>query len=604
MKSPRILFEIQDDLSTSAIAVGDVSGSGRPELCTGGRDGILRLYDANQQEVRLLAQLDLPGSILSLRIADANNDGQMEIVVGRSIAPGDTPGKTGTLQVYRYNPSGRLDLLAEHPIDRFVTSVYVTDVTGDGKNKIIAGGSDSTFRILNLTTDNQLEEIVAYKLDDMPITIGTCDVIGDEIEEIIIGNRDRTLRVFKLRDHSVEQIEVLQLPSPVISLAAGDLLGDRKMELGVVTHDGSIRIYRNEESKLELFTTLEHVKALSIRIAELNADHMDEIVVATSDYKIVFYSLYMAELQEMASVDIGRKILSIAVADAGGDDRREVLVGVSDEPLKVIEGLYQVIPKFEVDLEGSTGGQMTGLLTVMNITDQPIQGISGKLYWFPKDHMEVTPQQIRLDLDPKETKRVEVQLHPRAEGSVIIRPIVLMWTDLEGKVKQVTTPEVAILVKGGTATAAPASAPPVQLRESHSAKEIIFEEPGFASVTGTGFGPVTAAQKAEAEDEAPVVSEASLKAAESLLDKLFGEESPETPDKALLDDIRKMVTEPEAATGAEAVEERPVIPSGVESSIVSEIRSRTPKPPRPGTNPDAYSYLFKTMVIGEGAVGM
>jgi small GTP-binding protein len=36
---------------------------------------------------------------------------------------------------------------------------------------------------------------------------------------------------------------------------------------------------------------------------------------------------------------------------------------------------------------------------------------------------------------------------------------------------------------------------------------------------------------------------------------------------------------------------------------VSEIRARTPKPPKPSTSPESYSYLFKTMVIGEGAVG-
>ena len=50
MVSPKILLEIKDDVNTSAIAVGDVTGNGSPELCTGGRDGVLRLYDANQPE--------------------------------------------------------------------------------------------------------------------------------------------------------------------------------------------------------------------------------------------------------------------------------------------------------------------------------------------------------------------------------------------------------------------------------------------------------------------------------------------------------------------------------------------------------------------------
>jgi len=167
----------------------DISGNGNPELCTGGRDGVLRLYDANQPEAMFLAQRNLEGSILSIQIEDANNDGQMEIVVGRSISIGEVAGTAGTLQVFRYAPSGQIELLAEHPVDRFVTTVRVTDVTGDEKNEILAGGSDSTLRILKMGPENTLTEYIRHQLDDMPIAIGTCDVIGDEIEEIVIARQ-------------------------------------------------------------------------------------------------------------------------------------------------------------------------------------------------------------------------------------------------------------------------------------------------------------------------------------------------------------------------------------------------------------------------------
>jgi small GTP-binding protein len=598
--SPKVLFEIEDDESTSAIAVGDVTGNGCAELCTGGRDGVLRLYDANRSEIAFLAQHDVGGSILSIKIADANNDGQMELVIGRAIGSGEKPGEAGTLQVFRYAPSGQLELLGEFPVDRFVTAVYITDVTGDEKNEILVGGSDSTLRILQMDTSNNITQFVKHQLDDMPIAIGTCDVIGDEIEEIVTGNRDRTLRIFKVRDHSVDQIEVIELPSPIISVAAGDVLGDRKMELGVVTHDGSIRIYRNEESKLDLFSTLENVKALSIRIEELNADHQDEIVVATSDFKINFYNLYMADLNELASVDIGKKILAINVGDAGGDGRKEVQVGVSDGPLKVIEGLYKIIPTFEVSPQTKTGAELKGKVTVYNVSDQPVNGVSGKIYWFPKDHMDVDPQQLKFDLAPGENKCVEVQLTPKEEGTVIVRPIVLMWTDTSGKVRQVTTPETAVLVEKGSAVAAPAAIAPVPVEptETYEPPDVIEESP-FGPVVGTGFGGSEAKEKASeilhttmAEDAAE-----SLKAAEELLDQLFGAEETSAA-MAEIDDIETLAAEPtpqETVTTAAAAD--------TESQLIAEIRMRRPKPPRPGTAPDAYQFLFKTMVIGEGAVG-
>ena len=598
MGSPKVLFEIEDDKSTSAIAVGDVTGNGVSELCTGGRDGVLRLYDANRSEIAFLAQHDVGGSILSIKLADANNDGQIELVVGRAVGSGETPGEAGTVQIYRYAPSGQLEMLGEFAVDRFVTSVYVTDVTGDDKNEILVGGSDSTLRILQMDSDNNITQFVKHQLDDLPITIGTCDVIGDEIEEIVTGNRDRTLRIFKVRDHSVEQIEVIELPSPVISVAAGDILGDRKMELGVVTHDGSIRVFRNEESKLDLFSKLENVNALSLRIEELNADHMDEIVVATSDFKINFYSLQMADLNQIASVDIGKKILSINVGDAGGDGRKEVQVGVSDGPLKVIEGLYKIIPAFEISSEAKAGTDLRGKITVYNVSDEPVTGVSGKIYWFPKDHMDVDPQQLRFDLAPGESKAIDVQLTPRIEGTVIIRPIVLMWTDAAGQVKQVTTPETAILVEGGAAVAAPAADAPVPVEPSPI--EIpIDETTPFGSIVGTGFSDEATRDKAAEILQTTVSDDAaeSLKAAEDLLDQLFGAEETSSA-MAEIDDIAALMAEPtpEETTVAAVV-------SDTESQLIAEIRGRRPKAPRPGTAPDSYQFLFKTMVIGEGAVG-
>ncbi|NHI89891.1 MAG: GTP-binding protein [Candidatus Thorarchaeota archaeon] len=600
LDSPKVLFEIEDDESTSAIAVGDVTGSGTAELCTGGRDGVLRLYDANKSSVAFLAQHDVGGSILSIKVADANNDGQMELVIGRAVGSNERPGEVGTVQVFRYAPSGRLELLAEFPVDRFVTAVYVTDVTGDEKNEILVGGSDSTLRILQMDTFNKITEFVKYQLDDMPIAIGTCDVIGDEIEEIVTGNRDRTLRVFKVRDHSVDQIEVIELPSPVISVASGDVLGDRKMELGVVTHDGSVRIYRNEESKLDLFSKLEDVKALSLRIEEINADHQDEIVVATSDFKINFYSLRMADLNQLASVNIGKKILAINVGDAGGDGRKEVQVGISDAPLQVIEGLYKIIPTFEVSSETKTGAELRGKITVYNVSNETINGISGKVYWFPKDHMDVDPQQLRFDLAPGQSNSIDVQMMPKEEGTVIVRPIVLMWTDPAGQVRQVTTPETAILVEKGAAVAAPAAVAPVTVEPvvTHETPEVVEETP-FGPVVGTGFGDSEIRDKASDILHTTMSDDAteSLKAAEELLDQLFGAEETEA-QMAELDDLAALAAEP---TPAETVTIAAV--SDTESQLVADIRNRSPKAPRPGTAPDSYQFLFKTMVIGEGAVG-
>lgn len=607
MGSPKILFEIDDDKSTSAIAVGDVTGNGTAELCTGGRDGVIRVYNANKSATAFLAQHDMGGSILSIKVADANNDGQLEIVVGRALSPSESAGEGKTVQVFRYVASGQLEIIGEYAVDKFVTTVYVTDVTGDDKNEILVGGSDSTLRILQMDTGNNISQLTMFKLEDMPLVIGTCDVIGDEIEEIVTGNRDNTLRIFKMTDGTLEQIEALELPSPVVSLASGDILGDRKMELGVVTRDGSIRVYRNEESRFDLFSSLDDVNALSIRIEEINADHMDEVVISTKDHKIRYYNLYMADLMELATVDIGKKILSINVGDAGGDGRKEVQVGVADAPLKVIEGLYKIIPSFEVSSDAKTGTELNGKLTVYNISDEPVTGIAGKIYHFPKDNMDVEPQQLRFDLAAGESKSIDVRLMPKVEGTVIVRPIVLMWTDAGGTVKQVTTPETAILVEQGASVAAPADIAPVPIEPTEttiSEETVVKEDSPFGPVVGTGFGDIAQKEAAQKILQTTMSDDNgdSLKAAEELLDQLFGAEETGAA-MSEIDDIAALSAEStaEVETAVESIAEAAI--SDTESALVTEIKHRRPKAPRPGAAPDSYQYLFKLMVIGEGAVG-
>lgn len=597
------------------MSVGSVVSTGKMHLCTGGRDGILRLYDVAKGDTKVLATYEISGSVLSLKIDDANNDGKMEIVIGNSVGMGETPGDTATVRVFRITEDLQFELLAEKCIDRFVTAVYVTDVTGDGNNEIIAGASDSTLRVFKMTPDNTITDFLSFQMADMPLAIGTCDVIGDEIEEIVTGTRDSALCVFKVTDSELKQIENIPLPSPVISVSSGDILGDRKMELGVVTHDGSIRIFRNEENKLELFSKLENVDAQSVRIAELNADHMDEIVIATKDHKIRFYNLYMAELNLLGEVDVESKILAIHVGDTDNDDMKEVLVGLSNTPLKVISGLYQIIPKFEVETGAQAGSTLIGKLSVVNVTNNAVSGITGKIYWFPKDNLSVDRQQLKFDLGPRETNVVEIQMTPHEEGTVIIRPIVLMWTDERGQVRQVTTPETAILVEAGSAVAAPAAEAPVDIdiesiEESLAAEPVPESDESEAMVSP--FGPVEEVETVFGDgDTSPLKSEIDqLREAEELLDRLFGEQTGGTEVQDIVDEAMADSAGAGTTTGTETVTEtvseietaaQPVAEN--QSALVAEIRSRPEKPLPPGAADDSYAYLFKVMIIGEGAVG-
>ncbi|MGY5852961.1 MAG: GTP-binding protein, partial [Candidatus Thorarchaeota archaeon] len=224
-----------------------------------------------------------------------------------------------------------------------------------------------------------------------------------------------------------------------------------------------------------------------------------------------------------------------------------------------------------------------------------------------KDHMDVNPSQLRFDLGPNEMKSIEIELKPKTEGTVIIRPIVMMWTDTLGNVKQVTTPETAILVEEGATIAAPAAVAPVTFREDSVETELYEpESPLFAPVKDVVVEspPAVEPEPVVIESDADITaSRESLKEAEELLDKLFGTEEtvPDTPV------ISSEIIEPPPATEPVVDTPEPVAITEslveVESALVTEIRMRPQKPIRPDLSEDAYMYLFKVMVTGEGAVG-
>jgi small GTP-binding protein len=179
-----------------------------------------------------------------------------------------------------------------------------------------------------------------------------------------------------------------------------------------------------------------------------------------------------------------------------------------------------------------------------------------------------------------------------------------MWTDATGQVRQVTTPETAILVEEGAVAAAPAAEPSVMLvPEKTTTETIVEEESPFAPVAGTGFGEVSREKAAEIlKTTATDDSSESLKAAEELLDQLFGMDETGTAEAAIIEEVTAAAAA-EATPESVMVEAPPVVETSAESSMVAEIRARTPKPPRPGAPSDSYTYLFKVMVTGEGAVG-
>ncbi len=617
MEILKVLYENTAERSTSAIAIGDALNLGKKVLCLGDTEGNLKIYNIDEKFEEITATR-ASGSILAIQIADADNDGRNEIVVGCSIGPKKTPGEAPTFQIFRFE-NNKLNLVTELNIDRFVTSVGVACCNGDGENEVIIGASDSTIRIYKLR-GSTLNPITVIKQEDMPLSIGIADVDGDEIKEVVTGNKDNTLRAYRIEDSSAQEIIKIHLTKPVISIASGDLIGDRKEELGIVTADGTIKIFRNEESKLVDFTELLDARARFIKIKEISGDHMAEIISITADKKVEIYNMQMAQLAKLAELDIGAKTLALAVGDVNNDNLNEIAIGTLGKSVMILKGIYKLNINFKVPMKIRLGQETDAKLTITNITEYPIQNVSGKIYWYPKENITIAPIEIKIPkLEPNEKKEFAIKITGNIVGTSIIRPLVIKFTDRNGIEHRASINEIPVYVSEEE-VAAPEIEAAIQQAEAvttepmsvSESKQIIQDEieaakafletidtliksPTQASSSTTSEGTVSKEPTIEASATETIPEVSPFSSTSEISTEPASTEPLEIPEHALFAPQKSEEPLFESTT-EQKVEEKP-------QPCTSPFKDVPPKPRKPGRPEDSYDYLFKAVVLGEGAVG-
>ncbi|HVR39775.1 MAG TPA: FG-GAP-like repeat-containing protein [Thermoanaerobaculia bacterium] len=311
----------------SSIAVADIDADGKAEIVyRGDYGGTLGVFDADT----FTTKWEINASGNGVAIADANGDGAPEVIAGSGQYYGDP------IRGYRASDGA---LLWSLPIvGSGTTALTAGDVDGDGVVEVIWAGTDSSG---GLYVSNVITKQVEWKstTETGSFRSVVADLDGDGTLELVVATSDSfgysggTLRVFDLATHTLEAM----FPNSAHAeryeqLAVGQLDSDPALEiaiLGVSSYVGYIEVWDGVTHSLQWTSPGDYYAPQfltdSLVVANIDSDPVDEIIVGTNDHRIVVLNGASSYLQ-FVSDPLNGSPYGMKLGDVNADGVRDLVV--------------------------------------------------------------------------------------------------------------------------------------------------------------------------------------------------------------------------------------------------------------------------------------
>jgi hypothetical protein len=294
-----------------SVAVADVNGDGKPDLvvancgiiglntCSNGNspDGVVGVLLGNGDgSFQPVVAYDSGGvSSRSVAIADVNNDGKPDLLVGNECASGSINCLNGTMGVLLGNGDGTFQKVTTYDTRYDAYSLAIADVNGDGQSDVlVTSAGNSKVGVLLGNGDGTFQPVVVYDPGGRSArSVAVADVNGDGKPDLLVAN--------------VCTIDST-CPNSVVGVLLGN--GDGTFQPAVTYDTGGFG-------------------ASSIEVADVNGDGKPDVLVANMFSNTVGLLLGKGDGTFKAVVTYssgGSFPFSIAVADVNGDAEPDLLV--------------------------------------------------------------------------------------------------------------------------------------------------------------------------------------------------------------------------------------------------------------------------------------
>jgi hypothetical protein len=170
-----------------AVAVGDVTGDGTPDIVATGFDDNEALVYANDGSgvfgAPVSFDLGAAQSPRAIALADVDGDGNDDLITAN--------GDSGNVSVLAGDGAGSFAAARNFPTGAFPVALAVADVTGDGKADIVtanAGNDDVSILAGDGTGQFAAPLSLSIGADAEPVSLAVADATGDGIVDIVTAN--------------------------------------------------------------------------------------------------------------------------------------------------------------------------------------------------------------------------------------------------------------------------------------------------------------------------------------------------------------------------------------------------------------------------------